>query len=91
MSREVAEMESLSEAWDKFKDEVIPPGCSRAQLVESKNAFYAGAAASMVMLLHKIENQAGPEKVGALMDHFLKEVTDQFDLDTQFKEAQFKA
>lgn len=36
--------ETLAEIWDSYRA-ILPPNASRTQVVETKRAFYAGAAA----------------------------------------------
>lgn len=90
--KEVATMESLKEAWNKYEQEIVPKYAPTALKAELGNAFFAGGAAVVVMIISKAEQAGGdPTSMTTLMDTFMKEVTDRFDLDTQFSETQFKA
>lgn len=47
-------MSLVKEIWDQYEKEVLPSGAGNVQRLETKRAFYAGAA-SMFNLLCKID------------------------------------
>ena len=56
-------METIAEAWDKYREKVVPENCSLIQKMETRRAFYAGAQ-SMLTIVKAIGSDAISEDHG---------------------------
>ena len=67
----------IATAWQSYLASVIPPDASDVQKLESRLAFYAGAAALWKGLMTVLESGAEPTEADlALMESIQTELTD---------------
>jgi len=50
----------IASAWDSYNREVLPPTAGDIQRIESRLAFYAGAAALFIGLVKSVGNEDEP-------------------------------
>jgi len=61
--------------WESYRADVVPEGAGRAQLVETKRAFYAGAQAFLGMLMTSLEPGKEPTEADlTMMDEVAEEL-----------------
>jgi len=65
-------MNSIAEAWDKYREKVVPENCSLIQSMETRRAFYAGAQ-SMLAIIKNIGEKAITEDHGIAILERLQE------------------
>ena len=65
-------MKSIADAWDKYRQKVVPENCSLIQSMETRRAFYAGAQ-SMLVLVRSIGNRETSEDHGIAILERLQE------------------
>lgn len=44
-------MKTIFSEWKSFRQQVIPPDCSKIQATETKRAFYAGASSMFYLIV----------------------------------------
>lgn len=82
MSKKISEIFRFGELWEKYETEVLPENCSNVQLVECKNAFYAGAAGLLTMLLNNTEEKGTLFSMEEVLESTVKELADQLHSET---------
>ena len=65
-------MENIAEAWDKYRETVVPKNCSLIQTMETRRAFYAGAQ-SMLVIVRSIGNTIDEDHGIAILEMLQEE------------------
>lgn len=66
---------SIAKEWEIYRKKVVPANCSTVQLVETRQAFYAGAAVLFALLVTGISNDEEPTAADmAVVEELAKEI-----------------
>lgn len=60
MSKPRKEHVSLAALWASYRQEVLPQGAGEVQIVETRRAFYAGAAGLFYAIMRNLDPDAEP-------------------------------
>jgi len=71
-------MNTVQSLWDTYSEQVMPRGAGKVQIIESKRAFYAGAACVLEILKAIGDNEEIDEEAGSMLLETLETDVDNF-------------
>jgi hypothetical protein len=72
-NQKMSNVPTLAQQWQKFRTEILPLHCGMIQLIETRRAFYAGAAACMSINC-QMADEATEEEGVAILDSVAAEL-----------------
>lgn len=66
-------MKTIGEAWNKYRNKVVPENCSLIQSMETRRAFYAGAQSMLTIVRGVGEAQISEDHGIAILERLQEE------------------
>lgn len=67
-------MKTVKQKWESYLAKVVPPSASHAQMIETRRAFYAGAAAMFNQVVDDIGAEPSEERALGMIEGLRQEL-----------------